>query len=126
PPDARIATGNQRFATNETTRAAIARFAVVWPWIHVARKSGPGLGLFLERRLRILRLRIFHGKLTATGVALALTYFLRQCRTCASCRYADPNTSDRRPRQMALDSFSSVGYSGIKGGNGQRPIWLLN
>ena len=53
-----IAAGDQRLAAGEPAGALVAFLAVVRPRLHLAREARPGLGLLLERRLRIFVVRI--------------------------------------------------------------------
>src|SRR5271166_4255905 len=90
-PHAGIAAGDQRLSAKESTRTAIAMFAVIGAWIHLACEAGPGLGLLLEGRLWI-----FLG-----GVGEFLRHCLvsfRGCgpkRNCRQCRTGPDNLSPR-------------------------------
>ena len=65
-----IAAGDQRLASGEAARAAVAGLAMIRPRVHLARQARPGLRLLLEGRLRIFGTRVIHARLAVAVAGL--------------------------------------------------------
>src|SRR5262249_18992006 len=84
-----VASGYERLASLKAAGSTVAGLTMIGHRIHLARKSRPGLGLFLERRLRIRR-----GWIVELGACHRLTSLFSRCRSSRKRHHAEPGAAN--------------------------------